>query len=81
VAGSLVTLNDDTTGLIDLRAFCFDLTTGTTHDRFYLPKAEVTARKNPVYVNSALTEYGMTITAYPSDSTGYAVQRIYTALP
>jgi hypothetical protein len=80
VAGSLVTVNDDTTGIIDLRAFVFDLIAGGVHDRFYCGKAEVTARKNPTYVNSAITEYGMTITAYPSDTTGLAVQRIYTAI-
>lgn len=80
VAGNLVTLNDDTTGMIDLRAFVFDLITGGVHDRFYCPKAEVTARKNPTYTTGALTEYGMTITAYPSDTTGFAVQRIFTAI-
>jgi hypothetical protein len=80
VAGSLLTVNDDTTGAIDLRAFVFDVIEGGVHDRFYCGKAEVTARKNPTYTTGALTEYGMTITAYPSDSTGLAVQRIYTAI-
>jgi hypothetical protein len=80
VAGALLTVNDDTTGAIDLRAFVFDVIAGGVHDRFYCGKAEVTARKNPTYTTAALTEYGMTITAYPSDSTGLAVQRIYTAI-
>jgi hypothetical protein len=76
-AGSLLQFNDDTTGQQDIRAWTFDILEGTNHIRFYCPNAEVTARKNPVYVNSAITEYGVTITAYVDPATGISVARTY----
>lgn len=75
-AGSLLSFNDDTSGTQDLRTFVFDILEGTNHIRFYLPKAEVTDRKNPVYKTDTITEYDMTITAYPNDS-GISVARSY----
>lgn len=74
--GQILTITDDTSGGQDIRAWVFDILEGTNHIRFFCPKAEVTARKNPVYKTDALTEYGVTITAYPDDS-GVAVQRMY----
>ncbi|MGZ4621456.1 MAG: hypothetical protein ACXVGF_04795 [Blastococcus sp.] len=73
-AGSLLTITDDTTGVRDIRAFCFDLIQGTNHLRFYVPQGEVTALGNITYKNDALIEYDVTITAYPNGS-GVAVKR------
>lgn len=73
-AGSLLTITDDTTGVRDIRAFCFDLIQGTNHLRFYVPQGEVTALGNITYKNDALIEYDVTITAYPNAS-GVAVKR------
>jgi hypothetical protein len=72
--GQLLTITDDTTGVRDVRAFCFDMLQGTNHIRFYVPQGEVTDVKNPVYKTDSLIEYGVTITAYPTSS-GIAVQR------
>ena len=76
VTTHVITVTDDTTGLLDPRAFLFDLTEGTNHIRFYCPNAEVTARKNPVYKLDGMVEYGVTITAYP-DNNGVAVARSF----
>lgn len=75
-AGNLLSVTDDTTGLLDPRAFVFDVFEGTNHFRFYLPKGEVTARKNPVYKLDGMVSYGVTITAYPDDN-GVAVARTF----
>lgn len=75
-SGQILTVTDDTTGIVDRRSFVFDVIEGTNHIRFYLPMAEVTNRKNPTYTTGALTEYGVTITAYPNNA-GVAVQRQY----
>lgn len=72
----IITITDDTTGLLDPRTFVFDLIEGTNHIRFFCPKAEVTARKNPVYKLDGMVEYGVTITAYPDDN-GVAVARSF----
>jgi hypothetical protein len=75
--GSLLSIVDDVSGKTDIRAWVFDVFEGTNHGRFYCPKAEITARKNPTYTTGAITEYGMTVTAYPDDVTGIAVSRKY----
>lgn len=72
----LIDIVDDTTGVLDVRAMVLDLMAGTNHIRFYCPRAEVTARKNPVYKTDSLIEYGVTITAYPN-SAGVAVARTF----
>lgn len=71
-----LTIVDDTTGARDKRSIVFDLLDGTNKIRFYLPAAEVTATKNPVYKTDSLIEYGVTITAYPNTA-GIAVQRFF----
>lgn len=75
-AGSLLTVTDDTTGVRDIRAFCFDLIQGTNHLRFYVPQGEVTATGNVTYKTDSLIEYDVTITAYPNAS-GVAVKRYF----
>lgn len=75
-AGSLLTVTDDTTGVRDVRAFCFDLIQGTNHLRFYVPQGEVTAQGNVVYKTDSEIEYDVTITAYPNSS-GVAVKRYF----
>lgn len=72
----VITITDDTTGLLDPRAMLFDLIEGTNHIRFYCPKAEVTDTKAPVYKLDGMIEYGVTITAYPDD-TGVSVARSF----
>lgn len=76
-SGNILTVTDDTTGNQDLRAFVFDILEGSNHIRFYLPHAEVTARKNPAYKTDTLLEYGVTITAYPDPTGAVAVRREY----
>lgn len=76
-AGSILSVTDDVSGKNDIRAWVFDVFEGTNHGRFYCPNAEVTARKNPTYSTGALTEYGVTVTAYPDPTTGVAVARMY----
>lgn len=76
-AGQLLKFNDDTTGKIDIRAWVFDVLEGTNHARFYVPKGEITARKNPVYKTDTITEYGVTITAYVDPATGISIARTY----
>lgn len=76
-SGSLLKVTDDVSGKIDLHAFCFDVIEGTNHARFYVPKGEITARRNPVYKTDTLTEYGVTVTAYVDDTLGYAISRAY----
>jgi hypothetical protein len=73
-SGQLLTVTDDTTGSKDIRAVCFDLLQGTNHERIYCPQAEITARKPVVRKTDSITEYGVTITAYPN-SAGVAVKR------
>lgn len=75
-SGAILTVTDDTTGTTDLRAFTLDILEGTNHIRFYLPHAEITARKNPAYKTDTITEYGVTITAYP-DVNNVSVRREY----
>jgi hypothetical protein len=75
-AGSLLTITDDTTGVRDIRAFCFDLISGTNHLRFYVPQGEVTATGNITYKTDTQVEYDVTITAYPNAS-GVAVKRYF----
>jgi hypothetical protein len=75
-AGSVLSITDDTTGLRDIRAFCFDLIQGTNHLRFYVPQGEVTAVGNPVYKTDDMVQYKVTITAYPNSS-GVAVKRYF----
>jgi len=70
----IVTVEPDTTGSIDLRAFTFDVIEGTNHLRFYVPKGEVTQRKDVVYKTDGIVEYGVTITAYVDDTVGYSMQ-------
>lgn len=70
----IISIVDDTTGTIDRRAFVFDLLEGTNHARFYCPRVEVTDVDDPVYVTDKLTQYGVTLTAYPDD-TGVVVAR------
>jgi hypothetical protein len=74
--GSLLSLTDDTTGALDVRSWVFDMLAGTNHIRFYVPRGEITARKNPVYKTDTLIEYGVTITAYPTSS-GVSVKRAF----
>jgi hypothetical protein len=74
--GSLLSLTDDTTGQLDVRSWVFDMLAGTNHIRFYVPRGEITDRKNPVYKTDSLIEYGVTITAYPT-SAGVAVKRAF----
>lgn len=76
-SGNILTITDDTSGNQDLRAFVFDIMDGSNHVRFYCPHAEVTARKNPAYKTDSLTEYGVTITAYPDPTGAVAVRREY----
>lgn len=71
----IITADADTTGKQDIRSWVFDVIEGTNHLRFYLPRAEITDRKNVVYKTDSLAEYGVTISAYPDDS-GTAVQLI-----
>src|SRR5206468_11919133 len=75
-AGSVLSITDDTTGLRDIRAFCFDLIQGTNHLRFYVPQGEVTDVGSPVYKTDDMVQYQTTITAYPNSS-GVAVQRYF----
>jgi hypothetical protein len=75
-AGSLLTITDDTTGLRDVRAFCFDLIQGSNHLRFYVPQGEVTDQGSIKYVTDDLIQYQVTITAYPNSS-GVAVKRYF----
>lgn len=72
---NIVTVDADTTGKQDVRSWVFDVMEGTNHIRFYLPTAEITARKNVTYKTDTQVEYGVTVTAYPDDS-GSAVQVI-----
>lgn len=72
--GQLLTVTDDTTGVKDIRAVTFDLLQGTNHERIYCPTAEITAKKPIVRKTDSITEYGVTITAYPNSS-GVAVKR------
>jgi len=76
-SGQLLKLTDDVSGKIDLHAFCFDVIEGTNHARFFVPKGEITARRNPVYKTDTLTEYDVTVTAYVDDVLGYAISRAY----
>lgn len=69
-----MTVTDDTTGVRDIRAMCFDLVNGTNKIRFYCPMAEMTALGNISYKFDGLIEYQCTFTAYPNAS-GVAVQR------
>lgn len=73
-AGQILKITDDTTGLRDVRAMCFDLIQGTNHIRFFCPTAELTAVANITYKFDGLIEYQCTFTAYPNAS-GIAVQR------
>jgi hypothetical protein len=73
---STLAVTDDTTGALDVRSWVFDMLEGTNHIRFYVPRGEITARKNPVYKTDTLIEYGVTITAYPT-SAGVAVKRLF----
>ncbi|MCW2901917.1 MAG: hypothetical protein JWO67_4182 [Streptosporangiaceae bacterium] len=79
-AGQLLHVTDDTVGVRDIRAMCFDVlettTQGTNHIRFYCPQAELTSVANIVYKYDTPIMYDCTFTAYP-DSTGVAVQRDY----
>lgn len=72
--GQLLSVTDDTTGIKDIRAVTFDLLQGTNHERIYCPTAEITAKKAIVRKTDSITEYGVTITAYPNSS-GVAVKR------
>jgi hypothetical protein len=71
-----VTITDDTTGLRDVRSWCFDLIQGTNHLRFWLPTGEITDQGNVTYKFDNLIEYDVTITAYPNTS-GIAVKRYF----
>lgn len=72
--GDFYTVVDDVAGITDLRVCVFDVFEDDTHFRYMLPKAEVTARKNVTQNTSTLTQYGMTVTAYPDDN-NIAVKR------
>jgi hypothetical protein len=77
-AGQLLSITDDTSGVRDVRAMCFDMITGVgssqNHLRFYCPKVEVTAVANITYRFDQPPLYDLTFTAY-ADSTGVAVRR------
>lgn len=66
-AGNLLLLTPNASSDQDVRAFCLDVIEGTNHVRWYLPNAEVTDTDDVTYKTDALTQYGVTITAYPDD--------------
>lgn len=74
-SGQLITVDADTTGKIDLRAFVFDVIEGTNVVRYYLPQAEITNRDDVVHKPDGISERGVEITAYP-DATGLAKRLI-----
>jgi len=74
----IMSVIDDTSGGINIVSFVFDIVEEGTgnHARFYLPKAEVTTQADVKYATDTLSQYGVTITAYPDDA-GVSVARQY----
>lgn len=58
-------------------AFVVDIVDGTNHIRHYFPSAEVTDRQEQQVQNGQGINYGFTLTAYPSSTTGIAKTTFY----
>lgn len=68
-----------TDGAVTARKYaaCIDVVDGTNHMRFYYPSVEVTDRQEFQVANGQGINYGFTLTAYPSSTTGIAVTKFY----
>lgn len=65
VTSHIISLTPNSSSTQDHRSFVLDIMEGTNHVRWYLPDAEVTDTTDVPYKTDGMTQYGVTITAYP----------------